>query len=63
MKNSFDAVRVWVGQRRKSIVAVVVGAIAAQFIAWGVDLSTAQEDMLTLFLTGLSVYLFPNDPS
>lgn len=61
MNEKLVAVSKWIGTCRKAIVGVLVGVVAAQLVQWGVDLSQAQTDLLTVVLTGLSVYLFPND--
>jgi hypothetical protein len=53
-------IRRFIAQRRKAIVGVAVGAIAAQAVRYGIDLTDAQTDWLTLLLTSASVYMFPN---
>lgn len=56
-----DQVRRWIGQRRKAIVGVLVGAAVAKAAAYGIDMTDAQQQWLTVLLTSLSVYWFPND--
>lgn len=51
---------IWLAQRRKAIIGVLVGSIAAQAARAGIDLTQAQADWLTVVLTGISVYLVPN---
>lgn len=53
-------IRLWLAQRRKAIIGVAVGTIAAQAARAGIDLTDAQADWLTLVLTSISVYLVPN---
>lgn len=61
MRDIWTVVRRFVAQRRKAIVGVAVGAIAAHAVKLGVDLTDAQSQWLTMMLTALSVWAFPND--
>lgn len=60
MRDMVKRARLFVAQRRKAIVGVVVGVIAAQAVRRGIELSEAQADWLTMVLTGISVWAFPN---
>lgn len=61
MRDLYQRARRFVAHRRKAIVGVVVGAIAAQAVRRGIDLSESQADWLTMMLTAVSVWAFPND--
>lgn len=61
MRDMYQCARRFVAQRRKAIVGVVVGVVAAQAVRRGVELSEAQADWLTMVLTGVSVWAFPNE--
>lgn len=56
----WDFVKVYVAQRRKALVALVVSAVVAVAARYGVDLDVAEATLLTSLLTAVSVYWVPN---
>lgn len=58
--NRWDFVRLYVAERRKALVALVVSAVAAFAARYGIDLDVAEATLLTSLLTAVSVYWVPN---
>lgn len=54
---------VWLRQRRKAVVALVVSIVAALVARKGFHMDTADVELLTSVLTALSVYFVPNEMS
>jgi hypothetical protein len=57
-----SAVLTFLAERRKAIIAAVVGGVSAYATRHGLDLSQSAADVITVVLTTISVYLVPNQP-
>ena len=57
----WDLLACWLRQRRKAVVALLVSIVVATVTRQGLNMSSADVELLTAIVTAATVYAVPNE--